>query len=196
MKDHKSGPRGPRKGDGGRRPLRLYSDPDRFLVVIVLWLRPDLRERRSYDTLEAFDLLLSPHDGIELELGARMVAGVEFVEIGITSTQPLRSNGPNNLLDHLPRATPGGQTFRRSRLDALRAKVAFYQRKDLSALERKFCRPCFMALDMLAGGRPEMADPLLRMVKWEMNEAARERLAKLANAAKTARLLQPFDIKA
>ena len=78
----------------------------------------------------------------------------------------------------------------------MRTKVAFYQRKNLNARELKFCNPCFMALDMLAGGRPEMADPLLRMVKWEMNEAARERLAKLANAAKTATLLQPFDIKA
>ena len=191
MKDDKSEPRGargPRKGRGGRPPLRLYSDPDRFVVIIALWLRDDPREQRSYTTLEAFDLLLSRHDGIELELGTRIVAGVEFVQIGINSTQPLRSNGPNNLLDHLPRATPGGQTFRRSRLDDLRAKVAFYQRKDLNALELKFCRPCFMALDMLAGGRPEMADPLLRMVKWDMNEAARERLAKLANAAKTATL--------
>ena len=125
-----------------------------------------------------------------------MVGGVEFVEIGITNTQPLLAAGPNNLPDHLPRAAPGGRAFRRSRLDALRTKVSFYQRKNLNVLERKFCSPCFMALDMLAGGRPEMADPLLRMVKWEMTEPARARLAKLANAAKTATLLQPVDIKA
>jgi hypothetical protein len=52
-----------------------------------------------------------------------------------------------------------------------------------------------MALDVLAGGRLDMADPLLRMVKWEMNEAARERLVTLLNAAKTATLLHLIDLK-
>jgi hypothetical protein len=183
------GKRGPRKGDGGRRQLRLYNDPDRWIIIIALWLRDDPGEQRSATTLEAFDLLLSPHDGIELELGTRMVDGVEFVQLSLTNTQPMRSDGPNNLPDHLPRAAPGGQTYRRSRLDALRAKVSFYQRKTLTRFEEKFYTPALMALDMIAGGRPEVADPLLRMVKWEMNEVARARLATLLNAAKNARLL-------
>ena len=55
MKDHKSEPgprkRGPRKGDGGRPPLRLYNDPDRWIVIIALSLKDDPREQRSYTTL-------------------------------------------------------------------------------------------------------------------------------------------------
>ena len=194
--------RGPRKGDGGRpATLRLYNDPDRWIVIIELWLKDDPRKQRRhgtrYDRLEAFDLLLSPHsDGIELEFGTRTVDGVEFVQIGIINTQPMGSHGPDNLLDHLPRAAPGGQRLRRSRLDALSAKVASYKRKNLNSREQKFCTPCFMALDILAGGRPEMADPLLKMVGWQMNETAWERLAMLINAARAETLLQPIDITA
>ena len=53
-----------------------------------------------------------------------------------------------------------------------------------------------MALDMLAGGRPEMADPLLKMVGWQMNETAWERLTMLINAARAETLLQTIDITA
>ena len=63
----------PLKSNGGRPALRLYNDPDRWIVIMELWLKDDPREQRShgrlYDRLEAFDLLLSPHnDGIEARI--------------------------------------------------------------------------------------------------------------------------------
>jgi hypothetical protein len=84
--------RGPRQGDGGRPAYKLYDDPDRWVVIGAMWLRDyDPKAQRSYETLQLFDYLLTPHDDIKFEPGEpRMVGGVEYVQVGVVNTAPQR----------------------------------------------------------------------------------------------------------
>jgi len=167
--------RGPRKGEGGRPARKLYDDPDCWIIVAALWLRTDPKDQRAFETLQMLDFLLTPHDSIELARGTRVRDGVEWDCLSITNTTPPRavaSNSPGRR----PLSAPGRQAFRRSRLQLLREKVDFYRHAKLSEREARFCQLCFLGLYFAVGGRVE-AVPILKMVGWDLPEAARARLA-------------------
>ncbi len=132
---------GPHKGMGGRpegtRRL-IYDDPDRWVIVTMLWLRQDPKERRSIALIEALDNLLTPHDGVELVLDEpREIEGVEHGVLGILNQTPDRvpDRRDSNKPDRRPRSAPGGAAFCRSRLQHLQAKIARFKGAKLTKKE-------------------------------------------------------------
>jgi hypothetical protein len=54
------------KSKGGRRAYRLDTDPDCWVIVAALWFRHDPKDQRSFAVLQALNVLLAPHDSIEV----------------------------------------------------------------------------------------------------------------------------------
>jgi hypothetical protein len=171
--------RGPPKGEGGRPLVPLFTDPDRFIVITALWLRRgDPIAQRSFPVLQAADNLLTPYDSIELAIDSIEQDGKPYRRLTITNTQAPRALASNSPARR-PHAAPGGGALRISRLKNLRKKVQLYQSAQLSKEEVLWRDLCFMALDFIAHGEGLRAAPILVTIGWQLNDAARARLAEI-----------------
>jgi hypothetical protein len=172
-------------GDGGRPAYRLYTDPDRKIIVAALWYwRRDPEKQRSFAVLQLLDSLFTPYDAIELELGTKEIRGEEFGYLAVTNTAPDRSTDGrthtkpdrNIAPDRRPLSAPDREAFRKSRLQLLQAKVDRYRNKKLDELEIAYCSHCYLAFELLAIGDPR-ARFTFATVQWEISEAECKRLA-------------------
>lgn len=112
--------RGPLAGDGGRKPKALQSDPDRFVICAMLWLRYARKIKRPLNAreIEMFDLLFSDSTKVEIE------GIIEKDRIGISqlNSEQERATPPDIEKRHAT-AAPGKPIYWRSRIDALRKKL-------------------------------------------------------------------------
>jgi len=177
--------RGPCKGEGGRPAYRLDTDPDRKIIVAALWYWRTDKEQRSFEVLQLLDNLLTPHDVIELELGTQMIDGTEHECLTVKNTVPDRDNDRrthkdqrrNIAPDRRPLSAPDRESFRKSRLQLLRAKIDRYRNKKLGKLETAYCSQCDLAFGLLAIGDYARAMFTLATVQWEISEVEGKRLA-------------------
>jgi hypothetical protein len=112
--------RGPLAGDGGRKPKTLQSDPDRFVICAMLWLRFNGTIKRPLNAHEIrmFDLLFSNSTKSEIE----GIIEKDCIGISFLNSDQERAT-PADIENRHATAAPGKPIYWRSRIDALRKKL-------------------------------------------------------------------------